>query len=252
MGYEVKYLYYEKGENGYNTEEEKELKAKVGDPFEEVPLEKLAAAIMAQFARRDLMIFNAEVIELSRKPINFRQTDGGIILKNKKYSFDQGAQLHCQDVVETPAPTQLPQTINIAPQRPKAIELVAYDDEQKQQEELQRQQNLKQQQAANKKPVPRLAGMAPIRYEIFDPEPILLQAARERGLQFTQGHRYPIYEERRGDSIAAGLMYVTANDAGIKQIIHSSHFQPELKGLIGDFEPDRAFSGSSSDMISLR
>lgn len=104
MGFEVKYAYYEKGDRGYNTEDEKELTSKVGEPFDDVTLEQLAGAIMAQFARRDIMVFDAEIYELAKKKISFKETNGGIILKNKKYSFDKGAALHCANVVETIAP----------------------------------------------------------------------------------------------------------------------------------------------------
>tara|TARA_Y100000034_G_scaffold106329_1_gene134951 strand:+ start:2175 stop:2891 length:717 start_codon:yes stop_codon:yes gene_type:complete len=163
MGYEVTYKYYEKAERGYKTEEEKDLKAKIGDPFEEVPMEKLAAAIMAQFARRDIMVFDADIVELTRKPIKFKETKGGVILKNKKYSFDQGTELHCENLVEVtnegPAPLQMPAT-----QQPAV--------------------------AARKVAA---ASHTPIRYEYFNPPPGTDEEWVKIGL--TVGARYEVVEE---------------------------------------------------------
>jgi hypothetical protein len=92
MGYECCYKYHEKVEGDYNKEEVKTFKKKVGDPFEDVPLNKLATVVMAQLARRDIWIIDVEILELSKKPISFRETKNGIIIKNKKFSFDLGEE----------------------------------------------------------------------------------------------------------------------------------------------------------------
>jgi len=245
MGFEVRYLFYEKAEKGYNTDEEKELKSKVGDPFEEITLEQLAGSIMAQFARRDIMVFDCEIIELSRKKINFKETDGGIIIKNKKYSFDKGAKVHCQDIVQEapPAPQvayQPPMAVPIQPAQP--TQLMTYDEEAKHnqamQERIRYQQNL-----APKQPAPALVGMRPIRHEIFCPDKVLRIEAKKRGLAFTMHNRYPIYEELVGENAGVGYTYVTVDDHGRKQRVHASHFQPETKGLIGPFSVDNDFGG---------
>lgn len=250
MGFEVCYKYYEKAEKGYDTDEEKEIKSKVGDPFEEISMEQLAGAIMAQFARRDIMVFDCDIIELSRKKINFKETDGGIIIKNKKYSFDKGAKIHCQDIVQDApqhAPTpgmmphqqQIPVAMPVQPQQPQA--LTTYDEEFKQQQAA---------QALHKprvKNVPMLPGRKPLRYEVFCPDKVLRLEAQKRGLAFSMHQRYPIYEELMGESNAIGYTYLTVDDNGSEKKVHCSHFQPETKGLIGPFAVDNDFGGMSMD-----
>ena len=248
MGYEVCFKFYEKAEKGYNTDEEKELKAKVGDPFEEITLEQLAGSIMAQFARRDIMVFDCEIIELSRKKINFKETDGGIIIKNKKYSFDKGAKVHCQDIVQDVTP---PPPMSYQPPRPIPIaqpmrQIIPYDEEiqqqQQMQERIQQQQNL-----APKRPRPSLAGRRPIRYEVYCPDKVLRVEAQKRGLAFTMHEKYPIYQELVGENVGVGYTYVTVDDNGHERRVHASHFQPETKGLIGPFAVDNDFGGMSMD-----
>ena len=244
MGFEIKYVFHEKKDDGsYNLEEKKEFKRSLGDPFEEIDLNELASAILKQFGRRDVLVVDVDIVELIRKPVSFKEAKGGIILKNRKYSFDEEVCLNSRDVAQAVPPNMLQYLPKLPPPMPDKP--IPYDEEVQQQQQL----------AVVKPPkqvVPKLLGAKPIRYEIYDPEPELFRAARQRGLKFTPGGRYPIYEERRGDSIGLGFMYVTVDNAGNKQIIHGSHFQPETKGLIGDFEPDRGFSGSMSDMPALR
>ena len=113
MGFECLYHYHERVEGDYNREEKKTFKKKVGDPFEEVSLEKLAGAVMAQLARRDVWIVDVEVYELSKKAISFKEAKGGIILKNKKFLFEGGgddsSSVIVQDMVQAPAPVAQPQ-----------------------------------------------------------------------------------------------------------------------------------------------
>jgi hypothetical protein len=237
MGFEITYKFYEKAEKGYNVEEEKEFKAKVGEPFDEIALEQLAGSIMAQFARRDIMVFDAEVYELAKKQISFKESDGGIILKNKKYRFDKGTQLHCETVVENLPSIAMPhEAAEQLPTLAGEMRDISYAEKSTSPPALK---------------VPRkLAGMTPIRYEIYNPERYLINEARIRGLQFTIGARYPIYQERPlGDTPAHGYSYVTADDKGNREVLHASHFQPEGGGLIGDFEEDVYREDGSGEMM---
>jgi hypothetical protein len=251
MGYEVLYKFYNKKEDepGYEMDSPEELKASVGDPFEEVTLEELAGAIMAQFARRDIMVFDAQIIELSRKEISFKETTGGIILKNKKYSFDQGTKLHVQDVVQAlPSGVMPHEALHPRPQ-PSIIppitpqnSVIPYDEELALQEAKQAQADAAA-LLANKPPAPRIAGKTPLRYEVYDSDKILALEAAKRGYKFTQGQRYPVYEERVSPS--HGMYdYSTVDDAGQPRTVASNHFQPETKGqLIGDFQQDKEYGG---------
>jgi hypothetical protein len=113
MGFEVVYRYHEKQEEGgYNKDETKEMRRKVGEPFEDVPLETLAQKIMAQMARRDIWVLpDVEIYELKKQKVNFRETKGGVIIKNKKFLLDtENNSIIAQDVPEEGVP-QLPQQL---------------------------------------------------------------------------------------------------------------------------------------------
>jgi hypothetical protein len=62
--------------------------------------------------------------------------------------------------------------------------------------------------------------------------------AKRRGLKFTLGKRYPIYEERAAGSAQAGMMYFTLDDEGKKQAMSDKFFQTEAASLIGDESQD--------------
>src|SRR5271165_4743760 len=103
MGYEILIPYYEQiGEGEYNREETKTMKKRVGDPYEDVSLDKCAGVIMAQLARRDIWVITKgiEVYEVSKKKINFNNSKGSITLKNKKYRMDGSAEIISQEIVE--------------------------------------------------------------------------------------------------------------------------------------------------------
>jgi hypothetical protein len=90
MGYQVIFKYHPKKEDGqYDKEETKELKKKVGEPFDDTPLEKLASVVMGQLARRDVWVVDVEAFELKKHSISFKETKGGIVLKNKKFIFGE-------------------------------------------------------------------------------------------------------------------------------------------------------------------
>lgn len=104
MGFEVKIVYHPRKEegSGYNYEIKQETSVKVGKPFDSTPLERLAGIIMSQMARRDIFVLadEIEVVELVRSNVSFKECkDGkGIILKNKKFSFNEAAQLVAEDM----------------------------------------------------------------------------------------------------------------------------------------------------------
>lgn len=110
MGYEVKIVYHPRKESGgYDLERKEEEVVKVGRPFDETSLERLAGVVMSQMARRDVFVLaeETEVIELVRNKISFKECkDGkGIVLKNKKFSFNEAAQMVAEDL-GVPDPVQ--------------------------------------------------------------------------------------------------------------------------------------------------
>jgi hypothetical protein len=89
MGFEVLYNYHERlEEGGYNKDETKQLKKKYGDAYEDFSLEKLASGILVQLARRDIWVTNVEIHEYKKTKVNFRETKGGIVIKNRKFLLD--------------------------------------------------------------------------------------------------------------------------------------------------------------------
>jgi hypothetical protein len=139
MGYEVLYRFHEKDESGnYNKEEIKEMKKRVGDAFEDVPLEKLASAIMSQLARRDIWILpDVEIYEYKKSKISFRETKGGIVIKNKKFELDSEANVivheftEGQPIAANGAMVPINNKTNIAAPTGRPIKWVALDPDER-------------------------------------------------------------------------------------------------------------------------
>jgi hypothetical protein len=96
MGFEVKYIYHpRKEEGGYNTDLKESKVVKVGKPFDNTDIESVAAAIMGQLARRDVWVVDVEICEYTKSDVSFKECkDGkGIMLKNRKFSFNEAANL---------------------------------------------------------------------------------------------------------------------------------------------------------------
>lgn len=219
MGFEVTYKYHEKGEEGYDMENIHELKRKVGKAYDDTSYERLAAAIMGQFARRDIMVVDVDIMEFVKKEISFRETKNGICIKNKKYLFD-GTEIEVEGIeFGEPQPVNhyVPPEV---PMRPEGANLVnQYVPPQPQPQSQPQPQN-----GQSVIPDPFL-GKKPLRHETFEPDKVMAADAQKRGLKFTRGVKYPIYEEkqdRRG--IMYGMLYVTKDDAGQKQILSDRLF----------------------------
>ena len=222
MGFECCYYYHEKVDGDYNKEETRTFKKKVGDPFDDVPLEKLAASIMAQMARRDIWIVNVEIFELSKKPVSFKESKGGIVIKNKKFSFD-GNEDSTFVAVET-LPTNENQQYTVTEYQP----------------------------AVQKMPTQQLSAAAvhphnvsapaplknlnrrPIDAMVFLPEPLHLHQAKQKNLRFTTNKKYPIFEKRPAPN--GGELFVTQDDTGREQIISDVYFVPANINLVADRE----------------
>src|SRR4051812_37931488 len=94
MGFEVIFKFYDKKADGtYDTGNLQSFTKHVGAKVDDVPLEKLASVIMRQLARRDIWVLDKdlEVYEFTKRRISFKETKGGVIIKNKKFLLDDGA-----------------------------------------------------------------------------------------------------------------------------------------------------------------
>lgn len=196
MGFEVKYKYYEKVDGDYDKDNVHELNKKVGKAYDDTSYEKLASAIMGQFARRDIMVVDVEITEFVKKKISFREATNGIVIKNKKYLFD-GTEIEFQAVEEDQEEVQ-----EVAASVSRRV--------------VQPTKNGTSLNGLKEKP---------IRYEFFEPPKELLEDFKKRNFKFTVGKKYPIFEEksdRRG--IQFGMLYTTQDDEGKKQILNDKLF----------------------------
>lgn len=221
MGYECTYKYHERAEEGgYNRDETKSFKKKVGDPFEEVSLEKLAGAVMAQLARRDIWIIDIEVFELSKKQISFKEAKGGIILKNKKFLFDGGddtSSVIVQDIVQAPAP-----------------QVIAPPSQNGQHVNIQGQAPLNPMTGGNLQPHERGQPKRPIDWMVFSPELHMMPEVKQKNLRLTPEKKYPIFEKK--ESVGGGEVYVIADDTGREQLVSDKYFVPANVNLFADRE----------------
>lgn len=214
MGFEVTYHYHERIDGDYNKEETKTFKKKVGDPFDDISLEKLAGAVMAQLARRDVWIVDVEVFELFKKSVSFKESKGGIILKNKKFNFDGGGEdastVIVQDMIQAPTPVQYVQSngqhVNIQGQAPPSRG--AHPHEQGQ---------------------PR----RPIDWMVFLPEAPQMTEIRQKNLRFTPDKKYPVFEKQEG---VGGEVFLMIDDAGREQLVSDKYFVPGNVQLLADRE----------------
>ena len=223
MGFECVYHYHERVDGEYNKEETKTFKKKVGDPLDDVPLEKLAAAIMAQLARRDIWIVDVDVFEISKKEVSFKEAKGGIVLKNKKFLFD-GKVAECITVVEeTPQPQY-----SVAPyQAPHPH----------QQQSLSAAAAPVQPHNMIQRPQRRAVDVV-----VYSPEPQQMFEAQKRGLKLTVDKKYEVLEKRPAPT-GVGELFLVVDDAGREQTVSDAYFVPGNINLFGDKE--LGFSESS-------
>jgi hypothetical protein len=243
MGYEVKYIYHERGDDGkYNYEEKKEMSKRIGTAHEDVPLEKLAGAIMSQMARREYLVVDVEVYEYTKKKLVFKENKNGVVIKGKLFTFDG------QEIVEDP--TLCGDPADVA-QLPPPVQHFTPPHQNHQQ--VIHQPHHQQQREFNQQP-PNLGGRVnlaeqqyfkthkPLRFEVYNPEPHLAPLAKKRRLPFTLGKKYPIYEERMiplpGN--IPGVSYVTVDDNNNKTVLADGHFvqQQQLQNDYGEFAED--------------
>lgn len=197
MGFLVTIRYHPKLENGkfgYDTEQEKEKSFKVGEKEEEITHEELAITIIKQLSRRDILVKEVEAVEFIKKILKVKESKNGIIIGNKKYTFDDVKDLNSihTEEINSNATQNVPSQANI-PQNPI------------------------------QQPV-----MNVIREEYFEPEP----AYQQHSMQFKQmgltiGKKYKIIKEIGMPTLSGGidvLKYKIINDNGGKIDVPVQHF----------------------------
>lgn len=226
--YEIIYHYYERNQDGpgYDVTHPVQMKRKVGTLDEETPAEKLAGSIIAQLARRDVMISDVEVYEFTRKRVAFKETKGGIVVGNRKYSFDQCDLGFSED---TPAELALPAPSKPTP-APQSAPLPQVDTAAA--------------RGGNVGDLLYFQKNRPIREEMFAPkDKALVAIAKSRKLPFTVGKVYQIYEEKpAAGGVHAGMSYTVKDDTGNRYVLSDKYFDmvPRLFG--GDAFNEDAFT----------
>lgn len=246
MGYEVKYTYHPRKEDGpgYDTEVQEEKTVKVGKPFDDTPLEKCAATIMAQLARRDVWVVDVEVCELVKKQISFKESkDGkGIVLKNKRFSLGSTAEM-IEEQEEIPVP-QVVQTHTAQPHTPAMAE-GAHPHEMIQPDPQQNPDDLYANPNATmvrRSVDPRSIDRTKNLYQVyFEPEAHIDEARRLK-LRFTEDTRYPVHQVIPSPTGKLDNQQVAiTDDTGQIVILDEKFFVTAGRGLMGDAQLN--FSG---------
>lgn len=226
MGYEIVYHYKDAGDSpGSYSEEVKEKRVNIGKPTDDVGLEVLAPKIMAQLARRNILIIDVEIYEYAKKKISYRETKGGIVIKNKKFSFDSGVVVETDETYECDESSDLECEFKPIPSPSKSL-------------------------AEKSCPLTSKGTQRrPIRYEIFDPEPLAEFKAAQKGLKFTKGKKYPVYSE---SSMGTSVVYKTLDDVGKEVQVSSEYFVAVGTGLVKqDDEPTYVGAEGQTEEINL-
>lgn len=243
MGFEICFKYYNKKSEGfgYDTEKEPEImKVAVGKQWDEINLDEVAKAIFGQMAKRNILIVDAEVFEFTKKKVSFKMKDDGISIKNRKFSYDITGAIKSENDTDESIPIESvinnsglePHEIVNSLHSPQAA-IASVETPQNQLALSQRKTNDSEQMRKIMPP----QGI-PLRYEIYDPHPDIVRIAKQKGLSFTLNKKYPIFEEkpdRRG--VQYGMLYITQDDNGNRQILNDKHFVPETK-LTNDFNSE--------------
>lgn len=235
MGYEICFNYHPKLESGdYDRENTEELRVKVGEPFEDVTLEKLASTIMFQRARRDVWVVGVEIFEYKKQQVSFRESDGGIIIKNKKFRLDQTANLMMEDIQEAP-----PHNPVVAPHN----QMVS--------------QPPVQQAVPNGVPIAN-PNRRPIHEVMLDPDIPNMHKVKQAGLAFTEGKKYPVFSIKPHPKRIGVNVFVMWDDNNREVTVTDEYFLPANSNLkFGeifkedghDAGPSLAYQGIIDDVI---
>lgn len=232
MGFEITFHYHDRKEDGkYNTDEKKSFSKNVGKKGEESSLDEAARVILAQLARRDIWVVDVGVHEFVRKQISFKETKGGIVIKNKKYSLDHG----------TLEGEELPETLEVSVPQVRTNPVVSPNV------------------SVTPKPTITPTGLV-----LAPPPPQIFRPHRDtkpeeiKKYKLSVGKKYEILGEKlQNTSEGPTYVYLVINDEGQKSVVPSAHFDSIPVGLpssaIGI--PDTRLSYSNEiieDMPSLR
>jgi hypothetical protein len=238
MGFEVKYIFHpRKEEGGYDTETKDEKVVKIGKPFDDTTMDKLAASIISQLARRDIWVVDVEVSELVKREVSFKECkDGrGIILKNKRYSFDDASQVIEEDIEECTVPAGM-----------HPHEMISNKNLPSTMDDL--YSNPNKSLAIKSQPMPPVNQNKTIYKVIFDPPMHYLHEIKRMGLKFTQDQLYSVHQvvPHPTGKLEFQKIIVT-DDSGRAVTTDEKYFTTAGSGLIADRELN--FSGGNGRSV---
>lgn len=218
MGYEIVLSYAEQDENGeYDKENLHTKKIKVGSPYEELGLEHVAGKIMAQLARRAILVTDVKIYEFVKKELQFKETPTGIKIKNKLFKFDGGAVLEEGCVVEPEGDQSMLELLSANPRLNTIHKSTA------------------------------VTGKV-LREELYLPEKFLHDENIRRGFKVTMGKKYPIVGERKAGT---GYFYLIKDDMGNTVSLHAACFTvvPNKIELVGVEKSNEISLDHGNDMV---
>ena len=232
MGFEIKYFYKEAIEPGIYNEEVFSKVSKVGKFEDEISLEVLAGKVMAQLARRNILIVDIEIYEYAKKRISYKETDSGILIKNKKFSFDSGSLVEATSEEDEDLHKIL-EDEGLLSKVKNALGLDA----------------LPKVNLAQRPKNTNSNGKKIIRREIYDPEIIAKHKVEQRGYKFTVGKSYPIFSEK---SLIGGMLnYMTMDDTGREIEVGSDCFVAQSSGLSFQESEPQYVGGEGQKEVNL-
>ena len=224
MAFEVVFKYYEKIDKDYDKSKSLEYKKTIGNLESDLPLEKLASVILGQMARRDILVYDVEIYEFTKKKVSFKENKSGIVIKNKKFNLgldsilvsDEAENINCllenkcqqaQEASITPMtmPNNItPMAIPVA--KPPAL-----------------QNNL-----PNKK---SLKDSRPIKTMIFSPSD--LKYLKGKPWRFTPNKKYNIYKEKMAPN-GIGMIFYAIDDTNREVEVSDEFFISDTINLINE------------------
>lgn len=229
MGYEVIYYYKESADaNGVYKDEVLSKTTKIGKMNEDVSLDLLANKIISQLARRNILIVDVEIYEYAKKKIRFKESDSGIVIKNKKFNFDKSSKF-LEDYEEEDDVDKIFENEELLNKIKEKIFSENKVDDKKENSKEEKFANYSMSEKKNLVKTRRA-----IREEIYDPELIVKSKIENKGYKFTVGRKYPIYKEK---SLGMGILnYITKDDSGKEVEVTSECFVVPPAGLSFDTE----------------
>jgi hypothetical protein len=232
MGFEITYYYKDASDTPGVYQDEVLMKTtKIGKFDEDVPLETLAGKIIAQLARRNILIVDIEIFEYTKKKISYKETQNGITIKNKKFSFDTGAPISASSEEDEELSRILEDESLVSKLKNALMPNCSSSSEKK---------NICVR--SNK-----TDGKKPIRSEVYDPEMRTKIKVEQKGYKFTVGRKYPIFSEK---SLAGQVNYITKDDSGREVEVGADCFIVPPIGLSFD-DPGPQYFGEANEEVNL-